>query len=49
MNTGLYGSAISGTQLRRRENYSAKSLYVLDNAVHAKLVAQAEDWPFQGG
>jgi REP element-mobilizing transposase RayT len=36
------------TQLRRSENYSAKWLYVLDNAVRAKLVAHAQDWPFQG-
>ena len=36
------------TQLRRSETYNAKWLYVLDNAVRAKLVARAEAWPFQG-
>jgi putative transposase len=36
------------TQLRRSENYNAKWLYVVNNAVRAKLVTGPEQWPYQG-
>jgi putative transposase len=34
--------------LRSRESYDEKWGYVLRNPVRARLVKQAEDWPFQG-
>jgi REP element-mobilizing transposase RayT len=34
--------------VRQRESYRQKWDYVLENPVRAGLVAQAEDWPFQG-
>jgi putative transposase len=36
------------TQLRRRENYEQKWIYVADNPVRAGLVKNAENWPYQG-
>jgi len=36
------------TQLRRGENYDAKWDYVVQNPVRTRLVARAEDWPYQG-
>jgi putative transposase len=36
------------TRLRSWENYDAKWLYVRDNPVRHKLVAQTDEWPFQG-
>jgi len=35
-------------QLRSSESYHQKWLYVLENPVRAGLVAQWEDWPYQG-
>jgi putative transposase len=34
--------------LRSEESYSEKWLYVVENPVRRGLVAQAQDWPFQG-
>jgi REP element-mobilizing transposase RayT len=34
--------------LRSSESYEQKWRYVRDNPVRARLVAQAEDWPYQG-
>jgi REP element-mobilizing transposase RayT len=34
--------------LRNSESYSQKWNYVRENPVRAKLVEQAEDWPWQG-
>ena len=34
--------------LRSEESYSEKWLYVAENPVRKGLVAQAQDWPFQG-
>jgi putative transposase len=36
------------TRLRRSENYSEKWQYVRENPVRAGLVADAEQWPWQG-
>ena len=36
------------TQLRRGESYTEKWDYIMQNPVRAGLVAQAEDWPYQG-
>jgi REP element-mobilizing transposase RayT len=36
------------TQLRKGDTYSNKWEYVCNNPVRCKLVARAEDWPFQG-
>jgi REP element-mobilizing transposase RayT len=36
------------TQLRREQSYAQKWEYVMQNPVRAKLVAAAEDWPYQG-
>ena len=36
------------TRLRRGENYDSKWQYVRENPVRHGLVAQPEDWPFQG-
>jgi putative transposase len=36
------------TQLRRHESYAAKWNYVRNNPVRAGLVAQPEDWSYQG-
>ena len=34
--------------LRNDESYGQKWKYVRQNPVRARLVAQAEDWPYQG-
>ena len=34
--------------IRHEESYSEKSEYVFQNPVRAKLVQEADDWPFQG-
>ena len=36
------------TQLRKGESYTEKWGYVRNNPMRAGLVAQTEDWPFQG-
>ncbi|MDI1337697.1 MAG: hypothetical protein PSU94_16060 [Lacunisphaera sp.] len=36
------------TQLRQRDNYSAKWEYVRGNPVRHRLVADADVWPYQG-
>jgi hypothetical protein len=36
------------TRLRRGENYSEKWEYVRQNPVRAGLVADADQWPYQG-
>ena len=36
------------TQLRRGENFAAKCKYMRDNPVRAGLVANADEWPYQG-
>jgi putative transposase len=36
------------TQLRRGQSYNEKWNYVIENPVRAGLVAQSEDWPYQG-
>ena len=36
------------TRLRSEESYEEKWWYVRNNPVRAGLVAQAEEWPFQG-
>jgi REP element-mobilizing transposase RayT len=36
------------TQLRRSESYGSKWEYVRQNPVRAGLVADEEDWPYQG-
>jgi REP element-mobilizing transposase RayT len=35
--------------MRSSESYAQKWIYVRENPVRAKLVAHAEDWPYQGG
>ena len=36
------------TQLRLGENFAAKCEYVRNNPVRAGLVANADEWPYQG-
>jgi len=36
------------TRMRTRESYESKWEYVKENPVRHKLVASAEDWPYQG-
>ena len=46
--TGVWQRDFWDTRLRGHENYAEKWHYVRQNPVRAGLVAQAEDWPFQG-